>query len=188
MNFKDLKTHQNNRILLHACCGVCAAYISRALKEYFSEITLYFYNPNIYPESEYQKRLKAVRQVSFFNGLEIIHEEYNPRDWQKIVVGFEEEPEGGRRCVKCFEIRLRGTAGMAKNLGYQYFGTTLTVSPHKNAWMVNTIGKEVGDLYQIDFLEADFKKTDGFLKTARLAKKFKLYHQNYCGCNFSLNS
>lgn len=172
------------KILLHACCGVCAAQTIKKLKEEFGEVFVYFYNPNIWPEKEYQKRLEAMKQVAQYHGTEFIEEKHNHQEWLEAVRGLEKEPEGGKRCAVCYKIRLEQTAQKSKELGCGLFATTLSISPHKKAEIINKIGRETGERFGAEFYEADFKKQDGFKKTCALAKQLNLYHQNYCGCEF----
>ncbi len=176
----------NHPILLHACCGVCAIYVSRLLKETFKEVILYFYNPNIYPLREYEKRFEAVKKVSKINQLRLISEKYKPEIWFRYIKGLEDEPEGGFRCQHCFKLRLEKTAQYAQKKNIEFFTTTLSVSPYKQADVINRIGQELSLKYNLKFFSANFKKNDGFKKTMELAKRYDLYRQKYCGCIFSL--
>ncbi|MBU1036508.1 epoxyqueuosine reductase QueH [Patescibacteria group bacterium] len=173
------------KLLLHTCCGPCALYIVQQLQKNY-QVDLFFYNPNIYPESEYQRRLKEVRQWSDKNNLELIEGSYNHQEWLKKVLNLEKEPEGGLRCSVCFKQRLKNTAQFAKLNGYGIFATTLTISPHKNAELINQLGKSISVEHQIDFYEADWKKDDGFKHSCELAKVEGFYRQDYCGCEFSI--
>ena len=176
------------RILLHSCCGPCSTAVISRLTPYF-DITILYYNPNIEPIEEYEKRKKE--QIKFINNYQGIHKiefldiDYANEDFLGIVTGLENEPEGGARCHACYRLRLEKTASLAKEKGFDYFGTTLTVSPYKNAQVINPIGKELEDEYQIKYLYADFKKEEGYKKSVELAKEYQLYRQNYCGCHFS---
>jgi epoxyqueuosine reductase len=147
---------------------------------------LFYYNPNIYPESEYIKRLKDVKYFSESSGAELIPGDYNNECWDNYVSGLEEEPEGGKRCEKCFMFRLQKTAYEAKLRNFDYFASTMSISPHKNFKLINNIGKNLEKSYGILYLESDFKKKDGFKKTNEISKKLNFYRQNYCGCRYSL--
>jgi predicted adenine nucleotide alpha hydrolase (AANH) superfamily ATPase len=171
-------------ILLHVCCGPCSLHPYFFLKDDFS-ITFFFYNPNIQPKKEYLKRLEGARTVAEKYSVPLIIGEYDVKRWIMLTRHFGDEPEGGKRCELCFKIRLYKTAETAKNLGFDFFATTLTVSPHKNQAIINSIGEELGASKKINFLRADFKKKDGFKKTTELSKRLNLYRQNYCGCIYS---
>ena len=194
------------KVLLHICCGVCAAGVAGRLMDEGHSVVGYFYNPNIHPEEEYIRRLEAAREVAERVGFELIEGEYDPEVWHDAVKGLEDEPEGGERCEKCFRMRLgrgndylrnvRGNDifrnglgnnifrnGLDRSVHFDMFATTLTVSPHKRAEVVNRVGVEVGgDM----FLCEDFKKNEGFKKTVELAKEWRLYRQKYCGCKHSM--
>ncbi len=169
---------------MHACCAPCATHVVNVLREKY-EVVAYFYNPNIHPESEYHLRLKNMIKLAEVYELPLIVGEYEVDRWFKKIKGYENEREGGKRCEKCFELRLEETAKLAKEIGASIFTTTLTISPHKNAKTINSIGKNLADKYKIKFLEADFKKKDGFKKSVEESKRLGLYRQNYCGCIFS---
>ncbi len=173
------------KILLHACCGVCAAQTIEKLKEEFNEIIIFFYNPNLWPEEENQKRLEAIKKVANYHGVKFVEEKPDHEKWLGKIRGLENEPEGGKRCEVCYKMRLEQTAQKAKELGCDFFTTTLSISPHKKAEVINSIGREAGEKFGVEFHEADFKKQDGFKKTCDLAKQLNLYRQNYCGCEFS---
>ena len=161
-------------------------HVVEKLQPLFKETVLYFYNPNIHPTQEYEKRLSAIKNIAELYALKIIGEEYDHAKWHKYIKGYENEKEGGARCPLCYRIRLAETAKKAKELGFDYFATTLSISPHKKAVIINEIGREEAKKYNLEFLEDDFKKQDGFKKTNELAKKYNIYRQNYCGCLFSL--
>lgn len=180
---KNLNLKQ--QILLHVCCGTCSLYPYFSLKNNF-DVTFFFYNPNIHPEKEYIKRLECVKKVSKIYSIPLITGKYDVKKWMQLTEDLRNEPEGGRRCSLCFKIRLEKTAETAKKSGFDLFGSTLTVSPHKNQKIINSTGKELGDLKNINFYEADFKKKDGFRKTMELSKSLNLYRQNYCGCIYSI--
>ncbi len=171
-------------ILLHVCCGSCSLHPYFFLKNDF-DVTFFFYNPNIHPKKEYLKRLEGVRTVSEKYFIPLIIGEYEIKKWMQLTRCLKDEPEGGKRCELCFKIRMDKTAETAKKLGFDFFGTTLTVSPHKNQGIINSIGAELADSKKINFFKADFKKKDGFKKTTELSKSLNLYRQNYCGCIYS---
>ncbi len=183
---KQEQKKDNSKILLHACCGICSAYPVSFLKDAGYEVIVYFYNPNIYPDTEYQKRLEAEKTLCENFGVELIVEEYNQEEFFDYVKGFETEPEKGLRCDKCFELRLMKTASKAKELGIDNFTTSIVISPHKNFQKLSKIGEEIASKTGINFLAIDFKKKDGFLKTNKIANSLSLYRQNYCGCKFSM--
>ncbi len=174
------------KLLLHVCCIGCGAYISQELRKKY-KVTLFFYNPNIYPESEYKKRLEEAEKTARQLNLKLITGEYDHSAWLKLISGLEEEPERGKRCSLCYEERMKRTACLAREKKHQYFTTTLTISPHKDAQAISRIGARLGGKYDIKFLDKDFKKQDGFKKSVELARKLGLYRQDYCGCEFSKN-
>lgn len=171
------------RLLLHSCCGPCSSYVLEYLSDYF-DITLFFYNPNIQPAEEYEKRLSAQKQLleraKYKNPVAFLAGEYEPQRFFEAVKGLENCREGGARCEKCFELRLSKAAEIAKKGVFDYFATTLTVSPHKNAVLIN----EIGGRYQ-NYLPSDFKKREGYKRSIILSKEYELYRQGYCGCIFS---
>lgn len=175
-------------LLLHSCCAPCSSYVIEYLSNYFN-ITIYYYNPNISPVEEYNKRkqeqIKFINEFKSTNKLNIIDVDYNYDDFLNITCGLENEPEGGSRCNKCYLLRLEETAKKAKQLNYDYFATTLTVSPYKNSKKLNEIGYLLEQKYNIKYLCSDFKKKDGYKRSIELAKEYNLYRQNYCGCIFS---
>ncbi|MBO7672482.1 epoxyqueuosine reductase QueH [bacterium] len=176
---------KENKVLLHACCAICSAYPIELLKDMGYVVVVYFYNPNIYPASEYQKRLEAERKLCKAMDVELIEEIYDENDFLKYVKGYEDCPEKGDRCPLCFELRLRKSAETAKNLGIKNFTTSIVISPHKNFTLLSGIGKNIARDTNLNYLDIDFKKQDGFLKTNIIAKDLNLYRQNYCGCRFS---
>jgi len=191
MSLQDTRV-EKRRILLHSCCGPCStACVERLMPNY--KITIFFYNPNITDRDEYEKR--KANQIKFINalndGLEdedkvvFIEGEYLPEDFFAVAEGLEDCPEGGARCTECFKLRLERTAKAAIVLGYDIFGTTLTVSPHKNYPLISSIGNELAEVFGLEFLDMDFKKQAGFQKSIELSKKYELYRQRYCGCEFS---
>ena len=172
------------KILLHICCAVCACSVVERLKNEGYEVTGYFYNPNIHPEQEYLKRLKETERLAREENFPLITGDYNVEKWFARIKGLEKGPEGGRRCARCFSLRLEKAAEIAKDKGLGLFTTTLTVSPHKNAQVLNEVGSSIaGGL----FLARDFKKRDGFKRAQELSKQYNFYHQDYCGCVYSLN-
>jgi predicted adenine nucleotide alpha hydrolase (AANH) superfamily ATPase len=172
------------KLLLHICCVGCGAYISETLKSDY-QVALYFCNPNIFPEDEYNKRLEEAKKIADEFGLDLIIGSYEHRKWLKEVKCLEKEPEKGKRCYVCYKSRMEETAKIAKAKDYDFFSTTLTISPHKDARAVSAIGRELARKYNINFLDKDFKKQEGFKKSCELSKKLGLYRQNYCGCEFS---
>jgi predicted adenine nucleotide alpha hydrolase (AANH) superfamily ATPase len=170
-------------VLLHICCGICASWAIEKLKADGHQITGFFFNPNIYPPAEYMRRLAVALQVCKEHGIILVEGQYEPVQWALEVSGFEKEPEGGARCLKCYEMRLLKTAQRAKELGMEFITTTLTISPHKDAAVINKIGKSVAPGV---FLEYNFKKEEGFKKANEFAKDHNLYRQHYCGCEYSL--
>lgn len=177
------------RLLLHSCCGPCSsAVISRLRDEY--DITIFYYNPNIHPKEEYLKRkAEQLKLINILNNegaeIKVLDAEYDPNTYFEFVKGLEGEKEGGARCTKCFYLRLSKTADAAKENEFDIFGTTLSVSPHKNATLLNEIGLALEKQKGIKYLVADFKKKDGYKQSIELSKKYGLYRQNYCGCRFS---
>lgn len=157
------------------------------LKDMGYSLVAYFYNPNIYPQEEYQRRLEAERTLCRHFGIELIEGDYIPDDFYECAKGLENEPEKGKRCDKCFELRLRKTAETAQKAGISKFTTSLVISPHKNFQKLSEIGEKIAAEYGLKYLAIDFKKKDGFLKTNNISKELQLYRQNYCGCEFSLH-
>ena len=177
------------KVLLHSCCGPCSSYVISYLNEYF-DITVLYYNPSIYPTEEYDKR-KAVQLdlIKKLNdkGMDIkfMDCDYNHEDFLKVAAGHEWDPECGERCHNCYYQRLEETAKRAKAEGFDYFCTTLTVSPYKSAPVLNTIGMEISNNYGVSWLPSDFKKKGGYKQSIEMSKAFGLYRQEYCGCEFS---
>lgn len=179
------------KLLLHACCAPCSSYCLEYLSQYF-EITVFYYNPNISFKEEYEYRLREEKRLislmRFKNPVNIIEGEYNPKDFLEAAKGLENEPEGGKRCAECFKLRLKAAAETAKKINADFFTTTLTISPLKNAEVINTLGFQIGSEYGVDWLFSDFKKKEGYKRSIVLSKKYNLYRQNYCGCVFSRKS
>ena len=192
----NLETGRKPALMLHSCCGPCSSYVLDYLKNHF-DITVFYYNPNIYPEDEYDHRLSEQRRLinemnkdAGMRPIRLVTVPYDHNEFLSFVAGLENEHEGGARCAKCFELRLKKTYELAKNAGSDYYGTTLTVSPHKNALLINNIGYEIPGTDHIDdhvmWLPSDFKKKNGYKQSIELSKKYDLYRQNYCGCEFSM--
>ena len=181
-------TNKKPSLLLHACCAPCSSYVLEYLSDFF-EITLFYYNPNIVKIEEFDKRVKELYKLLGLNGLEekvdVIVPEYNNDEFYETIKGYENEPERGRRCYKCYELRLQKTAEFAGNNGFDFFCTTLSISPHKNAEWLNEIGERLGEKNNCRYLVSDFKKKGGYLRSIELSKEYDLYRQNYCGCIFS---
>lgn len=181
------KLEYKPKLLLHSCCGPCSSYVITYLKDYF-DITILYYNPNIEPIEEYIKRkkeqIKLIKELDLPN-LNFLDCDYDNEKYRNFVTGYENELEGGHRCHLCYELRLQKTCELAKEYGYEYFGTTLTVSPYKNAQILNKIGEQLSNLNNLKWLYSDFKKKEGYKKSIELSKKYELYRQDYCGCLFS---
>ena len=174
------------QILLHCCCAVCAGYSIEKLLSLDFEPVLYWFNPNIYPAFEYERRLNELIRYSKKLSLELILPKQSNDEWKEYVRGLEGEKEGGARCIKCFEYRLNYAAEEAKQRGIEKFTTTLTISPHKNSKNIFVEGNKAAERNGVSFLEIDFKKQDGFLKTMQIAKRENFYRQSYCGCEFGM--
>lgn len=172
------------KLLLHSCCAPCAAYIAGKLAKDFI-LTLFFYNPNIQPKYEYTRRLSEIKRFAKAKGIGLIEAEYDAPDWFNRTVDHAADPEKGGRCGICFSKRLEKTARFAKENNFDIWGTTLSSSPHKSASVINCIGKNLEDEYNIAFLESDFKKQDGFKKSMEIARVYDFYRQDYCGCLYS---
>ncbi len=174
-------------LALHSCCGPCSTYVLEYLTQYFN-VTLFFYNPNIHPESEYKTRLDAQKKVCELFSVKVVECDYDIQSFFDKTKGLEDSPEGGERCTVCFELRLENTINIAQELGgFEYVATTLTVSPHKNAPLINEIGERLSKEKGIKWLPSDFKKKNGYLRSIQLSKEHKIYRQDYCGCIFSKN-
>lgn len=179
------------RLFLHSCCAPCSSYVLEYLKEFF-RITVFYYNPNISEQQEYRKRVEEQKRlIAAFNELgqghpiQILEGDYEPARFLEIAKGYEDCREGGERCFRCFDLRLRETAKRAAAGEYDYFCTTLTISPLKNAKKLNEIGEALSREYGIDWLPSDFKKKNGYKRSVELSAEYRLYRQNYCGCGFS---
>ena len=177
------------KLLLHACCAPCSSYCLEYLSQYFS-ITVFCYNPNIHPAEEYSHRVEEIRRLiaesNYKNPVSVIEGSFEPEEFYSAVRGLEKEKEGGERCFLCYRLRLEETAKRAKELGFDFFTTTLTISPLKNAEKINEIGEELAEKYGVSHLPSDFKKKNGYKRSIELSREHKLYRQNYCGCVYSL--
>ena len=175
------------RLLLHSCCGPCSSYVIEYLSQYF-DITVFFYNPNIHPQEEYLHRLQTQRKlIDSLGGGVLMEGDYIPDRYFEAVRGAENEPEGGRRCRLCIDERLTVTAQKAAEGKFDYFATTLTVSPHKNAQTINQTGFDLQEKFGIKWLPSDFKKREGYKRSIELSALYELYRQDYCGCIYSKN-
>lgn len=172
------------KMLLHSCCGPCSTQVIEVLKKDY-DLTIYYYNPNIDCDEEFAHRLAEQKRYCQIANIDVIDDGYNPQEFLCRVKGLENEREGGARCPVCFKLRLSKTAQKAKEGGFDCFGTTLTVSPHKNSTIINAIGKSVEEEEGIEFVEGNYKKQEGYKKSIELSKKYNLYRQNYCGCKFA---
>lgn len=185
---KIINNNDKPSLLLHSCCAPCSSYVLEYLSDYF-DITIYYYNPNISSKSEYEKRVseqkRLINEMKTKNKVMFIEGEYNPELFFEISKGLEDAPEGGERCFKCYRQRLEKTADFAKKNGFDYFTTTLSISPHKNADKINEIGIDLEIINNIKYLKADFKKKNGYKRSIELSKEYNLYRQNFCGCVFS---
>lgn len=176
------------KLLLHACCAPCSSYCIEYLSEYF-DITIYYYNPNIYPDIEYNRRLnelkKFINEIPHKNKLELIECNYNSNEYYKSIKGLENLGERSKRCFNCYNLRMEEAAKYASNNNYDYFTTTLSISPYKNSEWINEIGKHLENEYNIKYLYSDFKKKNGYKRSIELSKIYNLYRQDYCGCIYS---
>ncbi len=187
---KEIRRNEGRlpKLLLHSCCAPCSSSVLEFLSPYF-DITLFYYNPNITPEEEYRKRVaelhRLVAEADYPNPVTILEGRYDSREFFAIAKGLEDLPEGGERCFRCYRLRLRESARAAAEGGFEYFTTTLSVSPYKNAAKLNAIGTELAEEYGVRYLLSDFKKKDGYRRSIELSAQYGLYRQNYCGCIFS---
>lgn len=190
---KIIEENLNNNItptlLLHACCAPCSSYCLEYLSQYF-KITLFYYNPNIYPESEYSHRVeeakRLVRELPAKNKIDFLEGNFDPNEFYSAVKGFEKEQEGGERCFICYRLRLLEAAKIAKENGFDYFTTTLSISPLKSSAKLNEIGEKIAEEVGVKHLPSDFKKRNGYKRSIELSREYSLYRQNYCGCVFSI--
>ena len=176
------------KLLLHSCCGPCSSYVLEYLSQYF-DITVFYYNPNISPKEEFDFRAaeqqRLIDEMPLGQRVSFLEGDYEPELFFAMAKGKEQEPEGGERCFRCYTMRLRRSAQMAKERGFDYFTTTLSISPHKNAQVLNQIGKSLSEELGIAYLYSDFKKRDGYRRSCTLSSEYHLYRQDYCGCPFS---
>ena len=176
------------KLFLHSCCAPCSSYTLEYLNNYF-EITVYYFNPNISPKAEFDKRYaeqkRLIEALPSKHPIKLVCGEYDYNDFLKIAKGYEDVPEGGERCFRCYRMRLESTAKLAKEQGFDYFCTTLSISPLKNSQKINEIGYEVAEKYGIKWLPSDFKKKEGYKRSIELSREYQLYRQNFCGCVFS---
>lgn len=177
------------RVLLHSCCGPCSSSVLEYLTQYF-DVTLLWYNPNIYPQQEFDRRFKTqvklIEDMGLADKVSVLAEPRKSEDYYARIKGLENEPEGGKRCTECFRVRLLEAGRLAKHYGFDYFCSTLTLSRHKDAVRINAIGEEVGRMVGVSWLPSDFKKRDGENRSIELCEKYNVYRQLYCGCEFSL--
>lgn len=182
------KSKEIPTLLLHSCCAPCSSYVLEYLSQYF-KITIFYYNPNISPKEEYKKRVeeqkRLISQLPTKNPVSFIEGEYIPQDFYNMAKGMEDLKEGGERCFKCYRLRLEKTAKLAKEQEFDYFTTTLSISPYKNAPKLNEIAEELSEIYSVKNLPADFKKKEGYKRSIQLSSEYNLYRQNYCGCVYS---
>ena len=178
------------RVLLHACCGPCSSAVLEYLAQYF-DVTVLWYNPNIYPQAEFDLRFKTlvalIEKMGLADRVSVLAEPRKSEAYYSRIKGLENEPEGGRRCAECFRLRLMECARLAKHYGYDYFCSTLTLSRHKDADLINTLGEEIGRAAGVSWLPSDFKKRDGENRSIELCEQYGVYRQLYCGCEFSLH-
>lgn len=186
---QNLPSNNVPNLLLHSCCAPCSSYVLETLSNYFN-ITIIYYNPNIYPKEEYDKRLseekRLISEMKFKNLVAILEVPYDNEEFNKISKGLETEKEGGIRCHKCYYLRMEKTAELAKFYHFDYFTTTLSISPYKDAELLNKIGQILENKYNVKYLYADFKKKNGYKRSIELSKEYGLYRQDYCGCKYSL--
>lgn len=182
---KNIST--KNKLLLHACCAPCSSAVLERISKYF-DITILYYNPNITEPEEYEKRLNEienfVKKLNLKN-IKVLRGRYNPKEFFDISVGLEKEKERGKRCYKCYELRLKETAKAAEELNFDYFTTTLSISPYKNSKWLNEIGENLNKEFKPTYLYADFKKKNGYKRSIELSQEYGLYRQDYCGCIYS---
>jgi predicted adenine nucleotide alpha hydrolase (AANH) superfamily ATPase len=184
-NKNDIPYGHFERVLLHICCAPDATYPVLYLRGRHYRVSGFFYNPNVHPITEYEKRANEIKKFANTIKLPLIEGPYDIKEWFNYIKGLENEPEGGKRCYRCYEFRLEKTAQVAKELHFDFFTTTLSISPHKNSDWIFEIGRKLQEKYSVKFLEVNFKKRNGFKSSVILSKYFNMYRQNYCGCVFS---
>ncbi len=182
------KQQSRPTLLLHSCCAPCSSYVLEYLSSHF-DITILYYNPNIAPQEEFDRRVeeqqRLIREMPLHSAVRFIVGQYDPNEFYAIAAGKEEQPEGGERCFACYRLRLEATAKLAAQKGFDYFTTTLSISPHKNADVLNAIGSELASAYHTTYLQSDFKKKNGYKRSCELSQIYQLYRQDYCGCVYS---
>ena len=183
---KIIQNKKGNKLLLHSCCGPCSSSVIERLKDDF-DITVLYYNPNIEPFEEYEKRKNEQMRLLDIYHIKHMDIDYLNEEYRSKVIGHENDKENGPRCHLCYELRLEKTAKLAKENGFDYFCTTLTVSPYKSSQVINEIGLKLEEKYHIDYLVSDFKKEEGYKRSIELSKEYNLYRQDYCGCLYSKN-
>ncbi len=191
---KTIEENQSKNVIptlfLHSCCAPCSSYVLEYLSDYF-KITVFYYNPNIYPDEEYEKRAREqeefIRRFPAKNKIDFVQGSFDKARFYETVRGLEDMPEGGERCFRCYELRLREAAERAGRMGMDYFTTTLSISPLKNAQKLNEIGARLAEEYGVSYLHSDFKKKDGYKRSVELSREYGMYRQDYCGCVFSQN-
>lgn len=178
-------------LLLHSCCAPCSSYVLEYLSNFLS-ITIFFYNPNISSKEEYKRRIeeqkRLINALSVKHPINFIEGDYDPDRFYQVTKGLENAPEGGQRCFRCYKLRLEEAAKLANSNNFDYFTTTLSISPHKNAAKLNEIGDELSKEYKIPYLYSDFKKKNGYKRSIELSKEYNLYRQDYCGCVYSMSA
>lgn len=187
---EKLKVEQYRpKLLIHSCCAPCSSYVLEYLSSCF-DITIFYYNPNIHPAGEYKRRVEEqknlIKSMPLNSEIHFMEGDFHPEDFYAKVKGLEEEPEGGKRCFECYELRLQEAAMLAAERGFDYFTTTLSISPHKNAEKLNEIGERLAKEYHTSYLPSDFKKKNGYKRSIELSKEYDLYRQDYCGCVYSI--
>ena len=186
---KLTQENKRPRLMLHACCAPCSSYVLEYLNKYF-EISVFYYNPNISPEEEYIHRVNEIRRLisEMCPEVTLIEGRYEPEKFYQMAKGLENEPERGARCLKCYRMRLEASGEEAARGGFDFFTTTLSISPQKDSTVLNQIGREVSEIYGIPYLFSDFKKKGGYKRSIELSAEYGLYRQNFCGCVFSKRS
>ena len=177
-------------LLLHSCCAPCSSYCIEYLSQFFY-VTVFYYNPNIYPDEEYYHRVKEqqrfIKEFPTKYPVKFIEGDYDKSSFYEIAKGLEKEPEKGKRCHRCYDLRLRRTAAVAKEKGFDFFSTTLTISPMKDSQVLNEIGASIGKELGVDWLYSDFKKKEGYKRSTEISREYDMYRQDYCGCVYSYN-
>jgi len=182
----ELESKLNNKLLLHACCAPCGAYSAEFLKQQGYDVTFFFYNPNIFPKEEHDRRLDELKKYCDKINIPLIISDYEFEEWGNLVKGYELEPEKGIRCSICYEMRLKKTALNAKQLGFDLFTTTLSISPHKSYEKIKEISTKLQDDLGVTYLDVNLKKNDGYKKSVELSREQGFYRQDYCGCRYSI--